>query len=196
MESAAIKKPCIKCNKGGGIITCGGCQQWFCTRHLLEHREELSVLMDQVSQEHDLLQCDLISDKGIHPLVTLINKWEKTSIENIRVAAQDARDDLQKYLDCTKIQVKTSLLSINKELQASSESDDYTELDLSKWMQQLAELREMLEKLSTIDFIDDDQTQPLIHRIQMKQREATHTVVRRSEKTLVRTNASEYLTVN
>ncbi|CAF3920391.1 unnamed protein product [Rotaria sordida] len=132
MESAAIKKPCIKCNKGGGIITCGGCQQWFCTRHLLEHREELSVLMDQVSQEHDLLQCDLISDKGIHPLVTLINTWEKTSIENIRVAAQDARHDLQKYLDCTKIQVKTSLLSINKELQASSESDDYTECGKNK----------------------------------------------------------------
>ncbi|CAF4733406.1 unnamed protein product [Rotaria sp. Silwood1] len=189
MESAATKKPCIRCTKSGGIITCGGCQQWFCTRHLLEHREELSVQMDQVGQEHDLLQRDLISEKSIHPLVTLINKWEKTSIENIRVAAQDARDDLQKYLDRTNIQVKTTLLSINKELQVSRESDDYTELDLIRWMQQLAELREMLEKPSTIDFIDDDRTQPLIHRIQMKQREATHTLVRRSEKALVRTNA-------
>ncbi|CAF2863539.1 unnamed protein product [Rotaria sp. Silwood2] len=196
MESAATKKPCIKCTKSGGIITCGGCQQWFCIRHLLDHREELSVQMDQVGQEHDLLQRDLISEESIHPLVTLINKWEITSIENIRVAAQDARNDLQKYLDHTKIQVKTTLLSINNELQASRESDDYTELDLARWIQQLVELRDILEKPSTIDFIDDDRTQPLIHRIQMKQREAAHTLGRGSEKALVRTNASKYLTIN
>jgi hypothetical protein len=38
MATASIpKKPCSKCNKGGGIFTCDGCEQSFCRKHSDEH---------------------------------------------------------------------------------------------------------------------------------------------------------------
>lgn len=56
MASSSNRQPCIKCPKGLGITTCGGCEQWFCTKHFTEHRRELGTEMEHVGQEHDLLQ--------------------------------------------------------------------------------------------------------------------------------------------
>jgi hypothetical protein len=173
MASALVKQPCIKCPKGAGITTCGGCQQWFCTRHFIEHRQELATQMDQIGQEHDLLQRDMIQENGEHPLLSRINDWEQTSIATIQEAAAQARIDLRKSINHTKNQVKTSLGQVTKQFESSRQSDDYTEMDLNKWIEQLAELRWMLETPSTIEIVDDDQTRPIIRRIQLKERQTT-----------------------
>ncbi|CAF3863153.1 unnamed protein product, partial [Rotaria sp. Silwood1] len=58
MASTNMKQICAKCNKGGGIAMCHGCQQSFCTKHFVEHRQELSQQIDHIGQEHDLLRQD------------------------------------------------------------------------------------------------------------------------------------------
>jgi hypothetical protein len=172
MTSTSVRQPCIKCGKGLGITTCGGCQEWFCTKHFVEHRQELATQMDHVGQEHDLLQRDLDQENITHPLLACINEWEKKSIKKIKAAAEKARVNLRKYLGGTKNQVKISLCQVNNDLQSSRESDDYTEVELEKWIKQLKQLRTMLEKPSTIEILGEDQTQSVIRLIQLKENQS------------------------
>lgn len=109
MASAINRKPCIKCDKGLGVTTCGGCQQWFCTKHFVDHRQELATQMDYIGHEHDLFQRDLIQENFTHPLLTRINEWEQISIKRIVTVAEEARKELSKYFDYNKEQLKTSL---------------------------------------------------------------------------------------
>jgi hypothetical protein len=61
----SVKKPCSKCNKGGATFTCDGCHRSFCLKHASDHRDELSQLMDNIGQEHDILKRDL-SQYGVN----------------------------------------------------------------------------------------------------------------------------------
>ena len=171
MASVRIRQPCIKCQKGSGTASCGGCEQWFCTKHFVEHRQELSIQIDHIGQEHDLLQRDLIQENITHPLLSRIDQWEQKSIQKIKQAAEEARTKLQTFLADTKDQMKTSLGQVTNELQSSRESDDYTEIELDKWMEQLKELRLMTEEPTTIEIVDDDadQTQSLIRLVLVRQ---------------------------
>ncbi|CAF3829410.1 unnamed protein product [Rotaria sp. Silwood1] len=166
MASVTAKQLCIKCDKGGGVATCGGCQQWFCVKHFNEHRQELAIGMDNLGEEHDLLQRDLTQGNAMHDLVSYVNDWEQKSITKIQAVAEQARIDIQKYLDHKKQQLKTSLNQVANELKSSRQSDGYTEIDLKKWMEQVKQIREMLENPSTIRIIDSNDVQSIIHLIQ------------------------------
>jgi hypothetical protein len=169
MASSANRKPCNKCRKGLGIATCYGCQEWFCTKHFIEHRHELATQMNSVGQERDILQRDLNQENIKHPLLSRINDWEQKSIDRIKIAAEVARTDLQKSLDRIKEQIKKSLSQVTNNLQSSRQADDYTETELEKWIKQLKELRMMLENPSSIEILDDNQTEQSIHLIQLQQ---------------------------
>lgn len=168
MESARVKPPCITCNKAIGITTCGGCQQWFCAKHFNEHRQSLGQEMERIGRKHDHLYKNLAVKNDVHPLFAQINNWEKESIKKIQAVAGKARSELAKYLNETKFQLQESLTKIKDELAASRASDDYTEIDLTGWSDQLQILRQMLEKPSSIDIIEDDQSQPFIRVVQQK----------------------------
>jgi hypothetical protein len=167
MASVIAKKPCAKCSKGIGVATCDGCQQSFCIKHFGEHRQELSHQMDSVGQEHDLLQRDLNQQNIEHPFISRINTWERESMTKIQVAAQAARDDLQKLLDINKKELKKSVNEITDELQSFRESDGYTEVDINKWIQQLQVLRKTLESPSTIHIAEDESPQSIIRSIRI-----------------------------
>ncbi len=79
-----------------------------------------------------------------------------------------ARTDLQKYLDHIKNQIKMSLSQVTNNLQSSRQEDDYTETELKKWIQQLKELRTMLENPSSIEILDDNQSEQSIRLIQVQ----------------------------
>src|ERR1700677_934414 len=99
MASALLKNPCAKCDKGGGVTTCDGCQQSFCIKHIIEHRQELAIQLDNIGQEHDLFRRDLTQENSAYPLFIRIDEWEQESITKIQVAAEAARADLQQLLD-------------------------------------------------------------------------------------------------
>jgi hypothetical protein len=173
MASANVKKLCATCKKGAGVATCDGCQQSFCSKHFVEHRQELSQQMDNIGQEHDLLQRDLDQHNTDSSLLSRINTWEQESIAKIQVAAEAARADLQELLDENKKELKKSVNKITDELQSCRESDDYTEIDINKWIQQLQALRKMLESPSTI-CIDENETPKSIIRLIMVRNQQQH----------------------
>jgi len=167
MASALVKKPCTKCNKGGGVTTCDGCQQSFCIKHIIEHRQELAVQLDNVGQEHDLFRRDLTQDNIVHPLLIRIDEWEQESITKIQVAAEAARADLRQLLDQTTNKLKLSVDRITNEMQSCREMDDYTEIDLFKWIEELKELRKLSETQLIIEIVEDENISTSIHMIKV-----------------------------
>jgi len=163
-----LKKPCSTCDKGGGIFTCDGCQQSFCRKHSEEHRQELAIQMDSVGQEHDILQRDINRDVGTHPLLSRIDIWERESIYKIQQVANKARADLNQLIGEKKQELKTTMGRLTNELQSSRESEDYTELDLKKWIDQLNELRQDLEQSVNTYLVDDDGQRSVIRLIKVK----------------------------
>ncbi len=179
--SVPTKQPCINCDKGGGVASCGGCQQWFCAKHFNEHRQELALEIDNLGEEHDLLQHDLIQIDDAHDLLSYVDDWEQTSMMKIQATAEQARRDIRQYLNDNKEQMKRSLNQVTDELKSVRQSDDYTEIELKKWLIQMKEIRMMLDKPSTIHVTDNTNPQSIIHLIQVKQNDTTDKTARSSE---------------
>jgi hypothetical protein len=151
MATSTGKESCATCNKAGGSAMCNGCQRSFCIKHFVEHRQELSQQIDDIGQEHDLLRRDLNYENNTQSLLRRIDQWEQESIKRIQATAEKARADLQKLLDQTKNELNISVDKFSEEIRTCRESDDYTEIDIQKWMEQLRELRQMIENPSVIN---------------------------------------------
>ncbi|CAF1312852.1 unnamed protein product [Adineta steineri] len=103
--------------------------------------------MDDVIYHHDLLQQQLNEQdttSSQHPLMMEINNWERESVEMIRRAAEKARCDLDQLLTSNKKLVKKELEKISTQLKTSKEADDYSEKNLTGWLQALEKLKNQL----------------------------------------------------
>ena len=70
--SNSTKAPCCKCNKGSATFTCDGCRLSFCLKHASDHRQELSLQMDNIGQQHDILKRD-IDQQNINKTLSTIS---------------------------------------------------------------------------------------------------------------------------
>jgi DNA anti-recombination protein RmuC len=183
MASANVKQPCSKCDEGFGRNICGGCQQWFCKTHYNEHQEELGKEMNNVSQKHDELHSHLTMDNmdSENPLLVRINKWEQQSINRIRAVANEARTKLKQSFDQIKEETKASLSQVTNELKLSRTSEDYTEIELKLWMDQLESLKQQLENSTQLDLYgdtDDYMNASVIPLIELKAHQASSKLMR------------------
>lgn len=188
MATFAERKPCAKCEKGAGVTTCDGCQQSFCIKHIVEHRQELAVQMDSIGQEHDTLRRDLVEEDSTHPLLSQIDEWEKKSIMKIQTTANTARNNLRQLLNEMKDNMKSSVDQLANELQERRQSEDYTEMDLTKWSKKLTDIRKLLQTPSNIKIIEDENistTIRLIKILEQKQLDLTVNSMSTSKETLV-----------
>jgi hypothetical protein len=156
MSSATIKKSCATCRKSGDVFTCRGCRLAFCAKHVDEHREKLSRDVENLAEEHELLRREINRENEAELLLATVDIWEKQSITKISLAAETARTDLRQWIDRNNLEVKIPFERITNELRACQQADDYTETDLKRWIQQLEEYRNKMEKLPMIDMMDDD----------------------------------------
>ncbi len=83
--------------------------------------------------------------------------------------AKQARVDLRKLIDQNKKDLKISMNQLTNELQSSRDSEDYTELDLKRWVDRLKELRNELENPLTLNIIDDDDKLSIIRLIKVSE---------------------------
>lgn len=175
---ATQKKPCYKCDKGSGIFTCDGCQRSFCRKHSDEHRKELAAQMDIIGQQHDIILRDIDQKTDNHPLLVQIDTWEQKSMNKIREVANQARTDFNKLLHETKQTVKVKLNTLNHEIQTSTESESYTEVDLKTWLDQLNELRLDIEQAMNTYILNDEEKKSGIHFIKVSNSQQLHQLER------------------
>lgn len=161
------KRPCAKCKTAGGIATCDGCQQSLCPTHFSEHRQELSLKMDDIGQNYDLLRRDVSEEAQEHPLLTRVNTWERESIEKIQKTAETARTDLRKLIERKKTDLESSVVQMMEEIKTSRDSNDFTENELQRWTEQLTEFRQMLESPLNISIENDNDDETVISLIQI-----------------------------
>ena len=94
MTSVPIeKKRCALCQKTGGILTCDGCQQIFCGKHAIEHRQQLAVQLENIMEEHDCIQHGINLNIENYGSFEQIDKWEKEAIRKIQEIADKVRAD-------------------------------------------------------------------------------------------------------
>ncbi|CAF3545927.1 unnamed protein product [Adineta steineri] len=152
-----MKQDCIKCQKCVKLSTCHGCQQTFCNEHIIEHREELAHKIDNIHKEYHQFDNKLNTNNVIQPYISRIDQWEHESIDKIKKTAETARNDLLKIHDRMKNQLKLSIDKINKDIQSTRQTIDYTENDLNEWTKQLKQLRHIHKSSFNDDVIDDSQ---------------------------------------
>jgi hypothetical protein len=173
MASAIERQPCIKCDKSFGKNMCIGCQQWFCNIHYNQHQEELAKEMDNVTQKHDELHSHLTVENmdSEHPLLLRIYKWEQQSIHRIHIVANEVRTKLKQSLDQIKKETKASLIQVAEQLKTSRISEDYTEMELKRWMDQLECIKQRLLNPLEIELCgdtQDDTNASIIRYIELK----------------------------
>ena len=91
------------------------------------------------------------------PILTRIDAWEKESIERIRNAAKTARGDLQQWIDEIKRELEGPCQKLAEEMQKSRQVQDYTEIELKRWTQQLKEFHRELERQPMMEYFDDEE---------------------------------------
>ena len=117
--------------------------------------------MDDLTTEYDQLQHRLLANDNdrLHPLLFRVDRWKAEAIEKINQVAKEVREQLRDLLFQSKSHVQESLRPITHELQESRRMENYTEIDLTRWMAQLKELREQLDEPPTIELKNDQVTE-------------------------------------
>lgn len=157
MASDSMRRSCYKCPKGFGNISCAGCQRWMCKQHFNEHQNELSSEMDGLCQEFDRFHDDVSKeDQSKSMFFSQIDRWERKSIEKIRQTAKQIRDEVQQYLDDRRNRLKLSLNQISDALRAGRAADDFTEIELKNWTDELEKLRKNFVEPAKIRILNEN----------------------------------------
>ncbi|CAF4435903.1 unnamed protein product [Didymodactylos carnosus] len=166
--AATSKAQCVKCEKNSGILTCDGCLEKLCRRCFNDHRQDLSKELDNVVYEHDMLKQQLeTTENDCHHFFKQIDKWKKDSIDKINQLADQCRTDIVKLLDKNKDRLMDRFLKITNRVRKGRDDEDYDERDLSKWMDDLKELKDELIESSNFRVEEDKQQSSWIQKIRV-----------------------------
>ncbi|CAF1084839.1 unnamed protein product [Adineta steineri] len=159
---------CSTCQKAAGVLTCPGCNNAFCSRHVTEHRQQLNRQMDEIGANHDQLKQLIVEQEAqptCHPLMEQIDKWEQESITKIHQAADDARKQILTIICTHRTQVTDNLAVLTQELSRARDEDDYVETELNEWIEKLDQLKIDLNAAQALHFDQDDSETSLISKI-------------------------------
>ncbi|CAF0980081.1 unnamed protein product [Adineta ricciae] len=143
----STKVSCAICKKAKGQFKCEGCSQTFCPNHSIEHRNELSKQFDEIVFTYDSIQQALLQQtQGLqqHPLVQKLNQWEADSILKIQQVAQQLRNELSNESVQRTSETREELQQVSNELKQGREDNDYSEIELRKWIQKLESIEKEL----------------------------------------------------
>lgn len=160
------KNHCLICDKGGIVMLCDRCQQTFCDKHVIEHRQQLPNQLDEVIEEHDLIQHEIRQLSNKHTSFKSIDKWEKESIIRIQTAAETAREELREVIENSKERLSILCRDTIENLRSNREIGEYCENDLIRTMQQLKKLKMKLSSPLSVNLIEDKKS--VIHLITIK----------------------------
>jgi hypothetical protein len=159
MATAATGKTrCVKCDKEKATMKCGGCFEDFCYKHLGDHRQELNKQLDEIEMNRDIfrqLLIQQIEQPNNHILIQQINEWERNSIKIIQQTAEETRQVLLKNTNKYIPQVEIKLNKLTDQLRESRQEDDFNEINLRQFQEELNRLTKELTKPSNISIRED-----------------------------------------
>jgi glutaredoxin len=158
MTTTYGKKYCVKCSKDKATLRCGGCLQEFCNKHLGDHRQELNKQLDEIEVNRDLLRQSLtqhIQQTNNHGLIQQINQWEQNSIKKIQEIGKESRQVMLKNINEHIHQIEIKLHRLTDQLRESRQEDDFNEINLRQFQEELSRLTKELTKPLNISIRED-----------------------------------------
>ena len=160
MATAADRARCIKCGSGKDRATtkCGGCMEDFCRPHMKDHQQELDKQLEEIEMNRDLFR-EALTQQSQKPdnrtYIQQIDQWEKKSIKIIQETAHQARQTVLQGTNEHTGELETKLNKLTNRLRESREEDNFNEIDLRQFQEQLDKLTEELQRPSTISIRED-----------------------------------------
>jgi hypothetical protein len=153
MAASTSRAQCVKCGKERATLKCSGCSQDFCYTHLSDHRQELSLQLDDIEVHRDVFRQTLneqTTNPKNHPLMKQIDQWEEDSIRKIQQTAKECRQQIlhnsTEHINNTEI----NLVKLTDQLRQARQENDFNEIDLHEFRQKLTQLVEELDKPKNI----------------------------------------------
>jgi outer membrane murein-binding lipoprotein Lpp len=158
MATVTAKIQCFSCRKETRTFKCEGCSQSFCLNCLTIHVQTLSKQFDEIENDHDQFRQkfnDQKNDPKKHPLIQQIDKWKKDSINKIEQTAKECKQKLINYTNKYFIDIENKLNDIGKEIIQIRQQNEFNEIDLNQFKDNLNKLKEELDKSSNISIQED-----------------------------------------
>jgi len=161
MATPTAKTECFSCRKETRTFKCEGCSQNFCLNCLTIHVQTLSKQLDEIEHDHDQFRekfNDQKDDPEKHPLIQQIDKWEKDSINKIEQAAHECKQKLINYINNHFIEIENKLNDTAKEIIRIRQQNEFNEIDLNQFKENLNKLKEELDKPSNVSIEEHSST--------------------------------------
>ena len=158
MATGTGKGRCITCGKEKSAVKCEGCSQIFCFDHLIEHRQQLSLQLDDIEMNRDLFRQTLnehMNDPKKHLLIKQIDQWEKDSIHKIQQTAEQCRQLVLQHTNEHLNEIEINLNKLTNQLRETRKENDFNEIELNQFKQKLEELAQELNKPRNISIQHD-----------------------------------------
>ena len=158
MATATGKTHCAICGKEKATIRCSGCLNEFCYKHWEPHRQELNKQLDEIELNRDLFRQLLnqqIEQPNSHVLMKQIDQWERDLIKKITKVAEETKQKLIQNSSPYIHQVEVKLNELTNQLRQSRQEDDFNEINLRQFREELNRLTEQLTKPLNISIQED-----------------------------------------
>ena len=148
----AKSNQCSMCQKYPGVILCTGCDGYFCSKDYKGHREILFHEMEEIVEERNNLQDKINKATQINdshsPIIGQINEWEKMTIEKVKQAAEQARQQAFQLLHSKRLRITNEFKGFSKELADLKESENFAEQDLARLKQIIRQFHQDLTRMT------------------------------------------------
>jgi hypothetical protein len=149
---------CSVCRKGAGTCCCPGCKAYFCDDDFKDHRGMLINKLDELSIDRNDLEENIKKATSYHQsdtlLLTQIDEWQQTTIEKVKQAAEQARQQVLQIMNLKREEITKQFQTMSQEMKQLRDTKGVVEYDLTRLKQQIDQLDEDLEELfqpSTIE---------------------------------------------
>ncbi|CAF0996506.1 unnamed protein product [Adineta ricciae] len=164
MATGVNEPVCASCNSERGAFQCRGCSKVFCFQHTTNHHQSIIQELDAIEHSRNLLQStfqqtmaeSLPNAKALHEELTKkIDMWEEASVEKIRKAAADARNDLFQLTINRGTKIQSKLEELTQQIQHARQKSNFLETDVREWTKKLEDLKEQLIKVPAVTVCED-----------------------------------------
>jgi hypothetical protein len=140
---------------------CGGCLEEFCYKHLGDHQQELNKQFDEIEVNRDLFRQSLtehLEQLNHQILIQQIDQWEQNSIEIIQQTAEEARQVFNEHMNEYFHEMEIKLNKLTDQLRQTRQENDFNEIHLQQFQQELNRLTKELTESSNISIQEDSTT--------------------------------------
>ncbi len=178
----AASNRCFTCEKAPGAYFCTGCKVYFCMKDLKNHHGQLLNDLDVLAEDRNGLQEKINQAIQQNPppdrLLSQIDEWQKATIEKVKHAADQARQQVNTILNARRSVILSKFEKFSKDLIHLKETEEFVHDDLTRLQGMIQDLNQDLQQLahpSSIELCTEESNQVVWNCLIYVEQTPTHT---------------------